>query len=337
MNIPRVTIIILNFNGIDDTRIALDSLLKTKYSNFKVIVVDNGSDVNEAKLLRKEFKSKKIDFLRFNKNYGFTGGNNLAVKKTSSKYVVLLNNDTKVDPNWLKPLVKIMEHDKQVAVVQPKILFMKNPKYFDYAGACGGYIDRYGYPFTRGRIFNILEKDRGQYNKSVDIFWASGAAFMFRRRLIGKRENLFDDKFFNYMEEIDFCWQVLKKGYKIKSIPESIVYHKVAATSGRYPNRKRYFEHRNNLLLLSKHLTSTELKKILIQRILLELITYYYYLSGLHFKTAAYLLKAHIDSFKYFKNRKVLPGTNFQRLPIFEGSIVVQHFLKKRKYYRQLK
>ena len=188
----KVNIIILNHNGIDDTRECLNSVLKTKFPGFRVVVVDNGSLINEAKILSQEFKNNKVSFLRFNKNWGFTGGNNKALKKINTKYLVLLNNDTVVAPLWLKYLINTMEQDEKIAVAQAKMHSYFKKNFFEYAGAAGGFIDKYGYPFTQGRIFNTVELDEGQYDNMRNIFWASGAAMAIRRSVIKKIGCLFD-------------------------------------------------------------------------------------------------------------------------------------------------
>ncbi len=277
MNYPQVAIIILNFNGLQDTRKCLKTLLKTSYKNYIVTVVDNGSRENEAIILAKEFKSKKITFRRFEKNYGFTGGNNKIFPLLKQKYVVLLNNDVEVPRNWLTPLVNILEKHRKIAIAQPKILWQRNREYFDYAGACGGFIDILGYPFTKGRIFNALEKDMGQYDSLSDIFWASGAAVIMRRSVL-ETVGYFDKSFFNYMEEIDLCFRVRRKGFRIVCEPKSFVYHKVGGTASRNELKKRFWEHRNNLLLMLKNYPLELLIFILPLRIILEYASIIYYL-----------------------------------------------------------
>lgn len=224
MQLPPVTIVVLNYNGIADTRKCIRSLLKISYPNFSITVVDNGSTMNEAKLLSRQFRDRRIEIVRFPKNFGFTEGNNKILRSVKTKYVVLVNNDVTVTPDFLEPLIVAMEQSKKIALAQPKILWTKNKKYFDYSGACGGYLDTLGYPFTRGRVFNTLEKDTGQYNTIVDIFWASGAAMVVRTSIF-KKIGYFDSVFFNYMEEIDLCFRINKAGYRIVCIPDTYVYH----------------------------------------------------------------------------------------------------------------
>lgn len=342
MKFPKVNIVILNFNGLSDTIKCLKSVLKTKYPNFKILVADNGSKINEIKLLKQVIHDKKITFLRFSKNYGFSGGNNRIVKKLKSKYVVLLNNDTEVTPGWLNPLVKTLEIDKKIAVVQPKILWLENKRYFDYAGACGGYLDKFGYPFTRGRLFDTIEKDENQYNKPQDILWASGAAIIIRKKIIDKI-GLFDEIFFNYMEEIDFCFRVIRNGFKIVSQPKSVVYHKVAGSARKKIFKKRFWEHRNNLLMILKNYPSKDLLLIFPQRLLLEYLSFFYYLlSGrLFFAMAVLASQASVLTAAYsiIKKRKfnnINTNAYFKKY-IYPNSVVFDYFILGKKKYSQLK
>lgn len=341
MNKPKVTIIVLNYNGITDTRKCLKTLLETNYPNFKIIVADNGSDKNEAKLLTNEFANKKIAFVRFEKNFGFSGGNNRVLQKVKTKYVVLLNNDTEVTRNWLSPLIEIMEKDKKVAVVQPKILWTKNKKYFDYTGACGGYIDLFGYPFTRGRIFNTIEADNGQYDSIVDIFWASGAA-MFIRKSVLEQIGLFDETFFNYMEEIDLCYRIHQAGFKVICQPKSYIYHKVASTASKNAMKKRFWEHRNNLLFILKNYSLVKLAIILPIRLAMDYLSILYYLYSRNINYALGALLGQISFFFFFPKiilqRISKKQNNIKKTGdiIYKNSIVLSYFVIKKQKFSQL-
>ena len=338
MKFPKVSIIVLNFNGINDTKKCLKSLLKTTYKNFQIFLVDNGSDKNHAEILKKIFNSRKIHFIRLEKNLGFTGGNNLLMKQITDKYILLLNNDVEVPKDWLNPLVDIMEKNSKIAVVQPKILWSRNKKYFDYAGACGGYIDIFGYPFTRGRIFSTIEKDTGQYDTVADIFWASGAAMMIRSSVL-KKVGYFDEQFFNYMEEIDLCFRIRTFGYRVVCEPSSYVYHKVAGTASRNERQKRFWEHRNNVLLIIKNYPFLQLIYILPIRMTMEYMSILYYLLTKRIDYALGALKSQVYLIylvpKILLSRilqKKISGKSVQKL-IFAGSIVQLYFvLKKRKF-----
>lgn len=276
-NWPEVTIIILNFNGLEDTRRCLASLKKTQYSNFKTVVVDNGSKQNEAEILKKEFTDPWFFFIRYRKNFGFAGGNNRALKKVKSKYVALLNNDTVVTPFWLSKLIKIAESDPTIAICQPKIRSLYKKEYFEYAGAAGGFLDQLGYPYAQGRILFHLEKDIGQYDKTIDLFWASGVAMLIRRSIIAKT-GMLDEDFFAYQEEIDFCWRVLREGFRIVLVPKSIVFHKGTGTSESHLGQKTYLVHRNNLMLMLQNFSLKRLAWVLPIRLFLDLASMAFYL-----------------------------------------------------------
>lgn len=275
---PKVIIIILNYNGLSDTVTCLKSLLKTIYPNFSIVVADNGSKSGEIEFLRTNFKNnKKIDFVRFNNNLGFSEGNNRIIKMTKSKYIVLLNNDTKVEPRWLEEMVKSMERDKKNAACQAKIRSMSYPAYFDYAGAAGGFLDKLGYPYARGRIGFYLEKDLGQYDDEVDLFWGSGTCLMLRRRAIDK-VGLLPSNFFFYHEETDLCWRLKNWGYRIVFCPKAVVFHKGAGTSRKYLLKRIYYVHRNNLLMIARNLSFSKLYFVLPIRLAIDFSSIFFYL-----------------------------------------------------------
>ncbi len=339
MKRPLVSIIILNFNGLSDTIKCLSSIEKTTYPNYEVLLIDNGSDNNEGTFLQKKY-GKKYFVTALQSNLGFTGGNNLAVGKAKGKYVILLNNDAEVSPDWIEHPIDMLEKNKNIAVVQPKIKMLQNKRFFDYAGAAGGFIDKYGYPFTRGRIFETKEKDTGQYDtpNTYPIFWASGAACVIRKSVIKKVGGLFDPIFFNYMEEIDFCWRVWKSGYKVYSCSDSEVFHKGAATAGRDLFTKRYWEHRNNLILLYKNFDGKS-SFIWTVRILLEIATYFRYLFTDNVYVRS-LFCAHRDFIIYILNTKIkrikLKNKIPVKLPIFPSSIVLNYYLYKKRLFSKL-
>ncbi len=341
MKHPRITIIVLNYNGIRDTRECIKSLLKTSYKNRQIVVVDNGSVINEARVLKKEFKNRSLTFVRFNTNHGFSGGNNIIMKKVRTPYIALVNNDVVVESGWLTPIIKLLENDARIAVVQPKILWAYNRHYFDYAGAAGGFIDFLGYPFTRGRIFTTLEPDRGQYDKRTEIFWASGATMVMRKKVL-EEGGYFDEAFFNYMEEIDLCYRILRTGYNIVYEPVSVVFHKVASTAGNNSFRKRYLEHRNNLLLVLKNFPMVQLVYILPMRFFMELLSIIYYIciGRADFALAAtksfgsFLILSPGYLYRRLKGRR-LNFTLVDRL-IYPRSIVFDYFILKKKTFEKI-
>lgn len=338
---PSISVVILNFNGFRDTKKCITSVLQSQYKNLKIIVVDNGSVRNEAELLKNIFTDKRIRFIRFDKNYGFTGGNNRILKTIREKYVVLLNNDVTVTPRWLQPIIKVLENNKQIAVAQPKILWARKKTHFDYAGACGGYIDTFGYPFTKGRIFSTQEKDTGQYDTISDVFWASGAAMVIRTSVF-KKIGYFDTQFFNYMEEIDLCYRINKAGFRIVCIPKTIVYHKGAATSSKNELKKRFWEHRNNLLMITKNFSFRRLLLVLPIRFILEYVSILYYLINRRGDYASAVVLSQLSYFSMAprilisrltkRNKKKSRGEQY----IFNNSIIFQYFIRRKLTYAKL-
>lgn len=341
-NLPSVAVIILNYNGVSLSRNCLKSVLRTNYPNFEIYLVDNGSKVNEAGILKKEFESSKIKFVRHEKNKGFVYPINLLAPKIKAKYLIFLNNDTKVDRGWIKPLVKELESDSRIAACQPKIKLLADPSKFDYAGAAGGFIDKYGFPFTRGRIFFTSEVDTGQYNRNINIFWACGAAMIVRRDLFIKF-GMFDGRFFIYMEEIDLCWRLINNDFKIRFVSGSVVYHKVAGSSNSVSQmiKKRFYEHRNNLILLLKNYSVKDLYILLPQRLFLEILAYVFYLLRLDMISFLGLSLAHLNLLflspgillKRQNNQKNMKNFGDE---VFKGSIVYQYFICGRKNFSKI-
>ena len=337
---PSVTVIVLNYNGLLDTRVCLFSLLKTKYPNFTVLVVDNGSKQNEVDILKKEFTDKRVLFRRLNTNLGFTGASNKVVKDIATKYIAFLNNDTTVTPDWLSYLVYEAESDVTIAACQSKVLLMHSPEKFDYAGACGGFIDKYGYPFTRGRIFYTTEKDKGQFDKKCAIFWASGVCMLIRTKYFID-VGMFDNTFFIYMEEVDICWRLLQRGYKIRSVPASVIFHKVAATAKKNLFKKVFYEHRNNLIMITKNLSNRDLLVILPRRAILELLALLFYLSKLNLSAFLALFCAHVSYIlllpkTIMKRDKRLKNIETFSPLVYNKSIALQYFLLSRKKFFQI-
>lgn len=264
----KLSVVILNWNGKHLLEEFLPSVVK--YSlGYEVVVADNGSEDDSIQMLKAKFPTVRI--IALDKNYGFTGGYNRALKQIDSEFFVLLNDDVQVTHNWIQPILKLMLSDEKIAVCQPKLLSYTQKDMFEYAGAAGGYIDYLGYPFCAGRVFNHLEKDLNQYNQAREIFWASGAA-MFVRKDVFEALGGLDEDFFAHMEEIDFCWRAKNKGYKVMYCPESTVFHLGAGTLKKTSSRKTFLNFRNNLLLLYKNLPETEVNKILKKRKYLDLL-----------------------------------------------------------------
>jgi len=250
-NQPKVAIVILNWNGKRYLEQFLPSVIATDYHDLEIIIVDNGSTDNSIEFVRKNYSSLRV--IAFVENYGFAKGYNEALKQVDAAYYVILNSDVEVEPDWIKNMVHLMESDKAIAACQPKILSFKNRKLFDYAGAAGGWIDRFGYPFARGRIFDVCEEDHGQYDDASLIFWCSGAALFIRSSVFQEAKG-FDEYFFAHQEEIDLCWRVQYLGYKLSSCPQAVVYHVGGGTLPRGNTKKTFLNFRNNLIMLAKNL-----------------------------------------------------------------------------------
>lgn len=333
-NYPKVSVAVFNYNGFEDTKKCLKSLLKTEYKDYEIIVLDDGSEKNEISRLKKLFCKKNIKFLSDGLNKGFSVRANEVINFVKSKYLVLLNNDTIVDPKWLTYVVNAAEKDHKVAVCQSKLRSMDFPEYFEYAGACGGYLDKLGYPYAKGRIMFSIEKDIGQYDKEDEIFWACGAAMLIRTS-VALTIGGFDESLFAYAEEVDFCWRVKKLGFKIKIVPQSIVFHKGAGFWNKKITKKIYLLHRNHIILLMKHLQIKDLLWILPLRLLCEFLSIIYYIREGTYAHALTVLKAQLyiitRLFRIFKNRSV--GVSVDRRPF---SIVFNYFILRKITYNQV-
>ncbi len=339
---PLVSVVILNYNGKNFVKPLFDSLFRTAYSAVEWIVVDNASTDGSADLIADNYSQVRL--IRSAVNLGYTGGNNIGIRAARGKYLVLLNNDVEVAPDWLDHLVHEAEADDTVAALQPKLQSMINRGYFEYAGASGGFIDRWGYAFLRGRMFDTIEQDRGQYDDVREIFWASGAALFLRRSALDD-VGLLDETFFMHYEEIDLCWRFHLRGYKIKVMPRSLVFHYVSASLPAANFKKLYWNHRNSLILLIKNLSPKHFFRILLQRYVLDGVAGIHALSQLEPKRILAILKAHFWIYAHTallirkrravqKLRKV-PDESLNRV-IYPRSIVVDYFLKKKHEFHTL-
>lgn len=328
----KTAVVILNFNGEKLLTQFLPSVVQ--YSeNAKVFVADNGSTDNSVQLIEQNFPS--VSVIKLDANYGFCGGYNRALTKIDATYYVLLNSDIEVTTGWLTPLESLLENDSTIAAVQPKILSWHKKEYFEYAGAAGGFIDALGYPYCRGRLFTILEKDNGQYNDECEIFWATGACLMIRAEAYHTLGGL-DEDFFAHMEEIDLCWRIQRSGKKVYYCGKSHVYHVGAGTLSRSNPKKTYYNFRNGLSLLFKNLSPLNLILRLPIRLMLDYVAVVIsVLPGSPYE-AKPILQAHIDFFKSLKlntaKRKVLNRTYpYSMKNIYKGLIVFEYFKRKSK------
>ncbi|MDE6116420.1 MAG: glycosyltransferase family 2 protein [Duncaniella sp.] len=330
----QVVVIILNWNGEKFLREYLPSVIThTNHKIADVIVADNGSTDTSVSMLKTSFPSVKL--IEFGENYGFAEGYNRAINliADSYKYTVLLNSDVKVDNDWLTPLYDFMESHPQAGAVQPKIKSLAEPDKFEYAGACGGFIDRNGYPYCRGRIFDTVETDRGQYDTPIQVAWASGAALMVVNQIYIQAGGL-DNKFFAHMEEIDLCWRILLAGKEIWAIPAGEVYHLGGGSLPASNPHKTYLNFRNNLLMLHKNLPNRTRKGTLLRRRLLDTIAWAKFVLAGDKKNAAAIFRAHRD---FAKMRTEY--TSHPKIDLLRGNtnILFDYYLRDRRTFSSLK
>lgn len=333
-----VAVIILNWNGEKLLREFLPSVVaNTDTSIADVIVADNGSTDGSRELLRKEFPQVKL--LEFDENLGFAGGYNRALRETGYRYTLLLNSDVETPAGWLTPLHNFMEAHPDAAACQPKILSYKQKEKFEYAGAAGGFIDRNGYPYCRGRIFDTVEDDNGQYDIPVEVFWATGAALMVRTDLYEKAGGL-DERFFAHMEEIDLCWRLLLMGHTLWCVPASHVYHLGGGSLPAANPRKTYLNFRNNLLLLHKNLPAANLRGALLRRRLLDTVAWAKFILTLDLPNASAILRAHRDFRRMRREYTTHPPVNLLARSADRRTrrpdILLSYFIKRKRHYSQL-
>lgn len=333
--LPSVAIVILNYNGRNFLERFLPSVTASTYAHKQIIIADNASTDDSVAWLNVNYPSLEI-LLNLN-NDGFAGGYNWALQKVEAEYFVLLNSDVEVTPNWIEPIIDLMQQDENIAACQPKILSWYNKKEFEYAGACGGYIDSLGYPFSRGRIFDVCENDLQQYNTIEKIFWATGAALFVKSKVFKELQG-FDASFFAHMEEIDLCWRMQLAGYTICVQPNSIVYH---VGGGTLPKgyKKTYLNFRNNLIMLCKNLPTQEKIYKIPVRFLLDAITAWKDLLTGNTITFKAIFFAHLHTmiwwFTGIKNKQSKKPFN-QLKGVYKGSIVWQYFIKKKTKFSEL-
>ena len=272
----KIAVVILNWNGKEMMRRFLPSVVRYSEELAEVIVADNASTDGSLEMLKAEFPT--VAHIVLDQNYGFAEGYNRALAQVDAPYLLLLNSDVEVSEGWLRPLLAYMEAHADVAACQPKLRSQREKDYFEYAGASGGFLDRYGYPFCRGRIFHVVERDHGQYDDVKDVLWATGAALMIRKTDWEQSGGL-DGRFFAHMEEIDLCWRLRSRGRRIVCIPQSVAYHVGGGTLDQGNPRKTFLNFRNNLLMLYKNLPEAELHSVMHIRTLLDYIAAFKFLA----------------------------------------------------------
>ena len=327
----ELAVIILNWNG----RKLLEQFLPiaSRYSiteDADLIVADNGSTDDSVEWVKSHHPEVKV--LSFSENYGFAEGYNKAIKQTQYKYTILLNSDVEVTEDWTRPLLDFMRRNSDVGALQPKIRSWKERTKFEYAGAAGGYLDKLGYPYCRGRLFDSIEEDRGQYDgKVVDVCWASGAALMVRTDIYLKVGGL-DARFFAHMEEIDLCCRIHGAGYRVVAVPDAMVFHVGGASLAQGNPKKTYLNFRNNLLLLHKNMPVKQGRVKLFVRRLYDTLAWGMFMLKFDFKNANAVLKAHNDFRKMKKLYTEHPDKNvLASLPGAERNIIIDYYLKRMK------
>ncbi len=331
-----VAVIILNWNGAKLLRRYLPSVLAGTNDNIAdIIVADNGSSDDSLAVLEQEFPQVKT--LVFDKNYGFAGGYNKAIELTADyHYTVLLNSDVRTPEGWLDPLYHYLENNPDVGAVQPKLLHDREDgkRMFEYAGAAGGFIDKHGYPYCRGRMFDTVEDDHGQYDgKDIDIFWATGACLMVRTELYNKVGGL-DEDFFAHMEEIDLCWRIHLSGSHVRIVTASEVFHLGGGSLPQGNPRKTYLNFRNSLFLLYKNLPVKDGKRMLLVRRLYDTLAFFMALAKFHAGDAKAIIKAHND-YRRLKGRYTSqPSENLlNTFPGAQRNIVIDYYLRGKRFF----
>lgn len=328
----NIAIVILNWNG----RKLLEQFLPSVIQNSneaKIYLVDNASTDDSIAFVKNNYP--EIYIIKNSENGGYAKGYNNALHQINADIFCLLNNDVEVSPNWINPIIQLFKSDPSTAIIQPKLLDFKNKNYFEYAGAAGGFIDKYGYPYCRGRIFSSLEEDIGQYDDESEVFWASGACFFIRKDLFHQLGG-FDESFFAHMEEIDLCWRAINLGYKVKYCFKSQVHHLGGATLNDKNPKKTFLNFRNSLFTLTKN-AKGDVFQILIVRLILDGIAGITFLFQLKPKHTFAIVKAHLHFYAnlpYVLNLRKLQTNKANYYKI--NSIIFEYYIKRKKNYKSL-
>lgn len=330
----RFAVIILNWNGRQLLERYLPSVLEyTDPACGKVIVADNCSEDGSLDLLAEKFP--EVEVITYPENYGFAGGYNRAVAAVEAEFVILLNSDVEVAPHWLAPLEEVLDSDIRIAAVQPKIRSWRERERFEYAGACGGYIDKWGFPFCRGRLLNTTETDCGQYDRVQEVFWCTGAALCVRRSVYLECGGL-DERFFAHMEEIDFCWRLRNRGYVLKVQPASVVYHLGGGSLPMNHPRKLFLNYRNNLLMMYKNLPPDRWRNTVRIRRLLDGCAFMLFLLKGQWKNARSIWNAY-NAFGELKKYYRPAAVSDKAECIYKGSILYDYFFRRVRTFSGLR
>lgn len=333
----HTAVVILNWNGKKMLERFLPSVVANTTGDAEVVIADNGSTDDSLDFLRANYPQLRI--IEMDKNYGFADGYNRALSQIEADIYVLLNDDVEVTPNWTEPVVAQMMKSPATAICQPKLLMYDQRDTFEYAGGAGGFIDKYGYPFCRGRLFNTLEKDEGQYDDAREIFWASGAA-MFVKAEVWKELGGLDGDFFAHMEEIDFCWRAKNAGYSVEYCPASTIYHVGGGTLPPSNPRKTFLNFRNNLAMLYKNLPQSRLTWVIIARIVLDYVAAFKFLlekKPKEFKAVAQAHRAFYQELPQLKTKRKQMKKQHKVSCMHQGLLLIQYYLLKKSKFNQLK
>ncbi|KQN38824.1 glycosyl transferase family 2 [Pedobacter sp. Leaf41] len=334
---PSVAVVILNWNGKAFLQKFLPGILLTQYDNLQIIVGDNASTDDSVAFLQTHFPTVKI--IKNDLNYGFAGGYNKVLERVEAEYFVLLNSDVEVTSNWVRPVIDLMESDDSIAAAQPKIKSQLKKSDFEYAGAAGGYLDIYAYPFCRGRLFNVYESDEGQYNDQKEIFWASGAAFFIKSRCWIETGGL-DADLFAHMEEIDLCWRLKNLNYKIMYCPTSEVFHVGGGTLQTENPFKTYLNFRNNLIIMQKNLPASDAFFRIGIRMWIDFVAWWHFLLSGKPKFTLAVTRGHWHFIKSIaktnRKRRSIQKPYAAHAGVYNNSVVWAFFIKKIKYFSKL-
>lgn len=330
----KTAIVILNWNTSHHLETFLPFLVR--YSSFpdvKIIVADNASTDNSVAFLMSNYP--EVGLIQLDQNYGFAGGYNRALAQVEAEYYIILNSDIEVTENWISPLINLLDANLDIAACMPKLRSYYQRDYFEYAGAAGGYIDYLGYPFCKGRVFQTIEKDNGQYDGAYQVFWATGACMVIRAKLFHEMKG-FDPYFFAHQEEIDLCWRLQNKGYQIYCNTASVIYHLGGGTLPKSDPRKTYLNFRNNLILLYKNLPENRWHRILFARLILDGIAALRFTFGSQPGEFGAVFKAHLSFYRYMLKNKAPKNSTRPLSLIYSKNVVYQYYILKKRFFSDL-
>lgn len=330
MKEKKIAVVVLNWNGVELLKQFLPSIVQHS-EQATIYLADNNSKDDSITIVKEQFPSIKI--IQNDANYGYANGYNMALKNVEEEYYALVNSDIEVTENWLDPILSIFDNKTEIAIIQPKILDFKNKSNFEYAGAAGGFIDQYGFPFCRGRVFATIENDNQQYDDEQEIFWASGACFFIRKEVYQKL-NGFDGDFFAHQEEIDLCWRAFNLGYKVNYTYKSVVYHVGAATLNQSNPKKTFLNFRNSLVMLVKNLPKSKLISVIFIRLCLDGLAGIQFILKGKFKHCFAILKAHFYFYHLISKNLQKRNSSQKENYYHTKSIVYSYFIRNIRMFK---